>query len=180
VTAMLVISLLVAAPFLYILARRPILRRLALRNAVRRPREALLVVLGSLLGAAIITGSAVVGDTMDSSIRQIARQHLGPVDELVGARNAEEWDSLLTRVQVLPSDRVDGILPLATFDAATTAGRGGSLRTVPNSQVVGFDFEAARAFGREPAATGVFGPTPPSGARGRRPGPGPRSQRRPR
>ncbi|MGZ4415667.1 MAG: hypothetical protein ACXVRZ_15025, partial [Gaiellaceae bacterium] len=64
------ISLLISLPFLFILARRPILRRLALRNAMRRPREALLVVLGSLLGAAIITGSAVVGDTMDSSIRQ--------------------------------------------------------------------------------------------------------------
>ena len=159
----LLIALLVAAPFLYILARRPILRRLAVRNAIRRPREASLVVLGSLLGAAIITGSAVVGDTMDSSIRQIARQHLGPVDELVSARNAGEWRSLLGRVQVLPPSRVDGVLPLASFDAATTAGRGASLRTVPNSQVIGFDFEAARAFGGEPKTTGVFGPTPPPG-----------------
>ena len=63
-TAMLLIAVLVALPFLYILARRPILRRLAVRNTIRRPREATLVVLGSLLGAAIITGSAVVGDTM--------------------------------------------------------------------------------------------------------------------
>ena len=39
--------------------------------------------LGSLLGAAIITGSVVVGDTMDASIRQVARTHLGPIDELV-------------------------------------------------------------------------------------------------
>lgn len=162
-TAMLVISLLVAAPFLFVLARRPILRRLAVRNAVRRPREALLVVLGSLLGAAIITGSAVVGDTMDSSIRQIARQHLGPVDELVTARNAGEWQSLLKRVQVLAPTQVDGVLPLASFDAATTAGRGGSLRTAPNSQVIGFDFEAAHAFGGDPAATGVSSPTPRPG-----------------
>ena len=72
-SAPLLISLLVSAPFLYILARRPILRRMAVRNAARRPREAMLVVLGSLLGAAIITGSAVVGDTMNSSIRQAAR-----------------------------------------------------------------------------------------------------------
>ena len=86
-TATLILFLLVSLPFLFVLARRPILRRLALRNAVRRPREALLVILGSLLGAAIITGSAVVGDTMDASIRQSARQHLGPIDELVLARN---------------------------------------------------------------------------------------------
>ena len=73
-------------PFLAVLVRRPVLRRLAFRNAVRRPREAALVVLGSLLGAAIITGSVVVGDTMDASIRQVARTHLGPIDELVSAR----------------------------------------------------------------------------------------------
>jgi putative ABC transport system permease protein len=162
-TATLLIALLVSAPFLYVLARRPILRRLAVRNAVRRPREAMLVVLGSLLGAAIITGSAVVGDTMNSSIRQIARQHLGPVDELVSARNSNEWHSLLTRVQELPPAQVDGVLPLATFDAAATAGRGASLRTVPGAQVIGVDFEAARSFGREAAATGIRGATPRAG-----------------
>ena len=76
-TASLILVALVSLPFIAILMRRPVLRRLALRNAVRRPREAALVVLGSLLGAAIITGSAVVGDTMDASIRQVARTHLG-------------------------------------------------------------------------------------------------------
>jgi putative ABC transport system permease protein len=162
-TASLVITLLVSLPFLYVLARRPILRRLALRNAVRRPREALLVILGSLLGAAIITGSAVVGDTMDASIRQVARQHLGPIDELVLARDAAEWRSLSSRLRSLPASQVDGVLPLATFDAATTAGRGGTLQTIPNSRVVAFDFEAARGFGADPASTGVSGPTPGPG-----------------
>src|SRR4051812_23293389 len=162
-TAMLLVFFLVAAPFLYILVRRPILRRLAVRNAVRRPREALLVVLGSLLGAAIITGSAVVGDTMDASIRQAARQHLGPIDELVVARSADEWASIQSRLRVLPTSSVDGVVPLATFDTATTAGGGSDLRTVPNAHVVGFDFDSARAFGGARAATGVSGPTPASG-----------------
>ena len=121
-TALLLIAFLVAAPFLFILLRRPILRRMALRNAVRRPREALLVILGSLLGAAIITGSAVVGDTMDSSIRQVARQHLGPVDELVLARTEGEWRALGQRLRALPGSSVDGAISFATFDAAATAG----------------------------------------------------------
>lgn len=162
-TATMLIAVDVALPFLYILARKPILRRLAVRNAVRRPREATLVVLGSLLGAAIITGSAVVGDTMDASIRQAARQHLGPIDELVVARTASEWRSVGGRLRDLPTSKVDGVLPLATFDAATTAGRGRDLRTAPNTQVVGFDFEAARAFGRAPTSTGVSGPSPSPG-----------------
>ncbi len=174
------VSFVISLPFLYILARRPILRRLALRNAVRRPREALLVVLGSLLGAAIITGSAVVGDTMDSSIRQVARQHLGPIDELVLARDAPEWRSLSGRLRSLPPAKVDGVLQLATFDAATTAGRGETLRSVPNSRVVAVDFESARAFGGDPASTGIRGMTPEAGraaittdlARGLNVGPG--------
>jgi putative ABC transport system permease protein len=162
-TAPLLISLLVSLPFLFVLARRPILRRLALRNAVRRPREALLVVLGSLLGAAIITGSAVVGDTMDASIRQMARQHLGPIDELVLASNNAEWRSLSNRLRSLPASQVDGVLKFATFGAATTAGGGATLRTVPNAHVIGVDFEAARGFGADSASTGINGPTPASG-----------------
>jgi putative ABC transport system permease protein len=162
-SAPLFIALLVSAPFLYILARRPILRRLAVRNAARRPREALLVVLGSLLGAAIITGSAVVGDTMDSSIRQVARQHLGPVDELVVARNAADWNAVSARLRSLPPSRVDGVMSLAAFDAGTSAGRGATLRMVPNARVVGFDFASAQSFGGSSPATGVSGPTPPPG-----------------
>jgi putative ABC transport system permease protein len=162
-SAPLLISLLVSAPFLYILVRRPILRRMAVRNAARRPREAMLVVVGSLLGAAIITGSAVVGDTMDSSIRQAARQHLGPVDELVVARNAADWHAVSERLRSLAPSSVDGVISLAAFDTATTAGRGAALRTVPNAQIVGFDFDSAHSFGDSPAATGVSGSSPSPG-----------------
>ena len=49
--------LVLSVPFLYVLARKPVLRRLALRNARRRPREAMLVIAGSLLGTAIMTTS---------------------------------------------------------------------------------------------------------------------------
>ena len=59
----------VSLPFLYMLGRKRILRRLAIRNAVRRPRETALVLLGAMLGTAIITSSYVVGDTLRSSIR---------------------------------------------------------------------------------------------------------------
>src|SRR6186997_2471254 len=108
-------------PFLAILVRRPVLRRLAFRNAVRRPREAALVVLGSLLGAAIITGSAVVGDTMDASIRQVARTHLGPIDELVTAQSPAEQTRLLRLLRPLESGDVDGVLGFATIEAAVTS-----------------------------------------------------------
>src|SRR5215470_19928039 len=79
---MLIVALL-SLPFLYVVVRRPVLRRLAFRNAARRPRETALVVLGALLGTAIMTGSFVVGDTFTSSIRRGAYEQLGPVDEVV-------------------------------------------------------------------------------------------------
>src|SRR5439155_22747869 len=79
---MLIVALL-SLPFLYVLLRRPVLRRLAFRNAARRPRETALVILGSLLGTAIMTGSFVVGDTFTSSIRRGAYAQLGPIDEVV-------------------------------------------------------------------------------------------------
>ncbi len=137
------------------------LRRLALRSAVRRPREGALVVAGSMLGAAIITGSMIVGDTMDASLRQAAYTHLGPVDELVSVQGAGEQRRLL---QALGAEggEIDGALGLATIDAAATS-TGLHMLAVPHSQVIGIDFERARSFGGDPAATGVLGPNPSVG-----------------
>ncbi len=161
-TAALILVVLVSLPFIAILVRRPVLRRLALRNAVRRPREAALVVLGSLLGAAIITGSAVVGDTMNASIRQVARTHLGPIDELVSVRSPAEQAQLLRVLQPLESGDVDGVLAFATMEAAVTS-TGPRVLTVPRSQLLSVDFENARAFGRDAEATGIIGSTPDVG-----------------
>ncbi|HYK07329.1 MAG TPA: FtsX-like permease family protein [Gaiellaceae bacterium] len=157
--APIVLVVALSLPFLAILLRRPVLRRLALRNAVRRPREAALVVLGSLLGAAIITGSMVVGDTMNASIRQVARTHLGPIDELVTARGPEDQQDLLRALRTLDRSDVDGVLAFASIDVATTSA-GPHVLAVPRSQLLGLDFAAARRFGDDPASTGIAGGTP--------------------
>jgi putative ABC transport system permease protein len=70
--------------------RRPSLRRLAIRNIVRRPGEAALVVLGSMLGTAIICTSFLVGDTFGASIRDIAPSKLGEVDITVEAAQPQQ------------------------------------------------------------------------------------------
>ncbi|HEV2811095.1 MAG TPA: FtsX-like permease family protein [Acidimicrobiales bacterium] len=154
-------------PFLYMLVRRPVLRRLAMRNAVRRPREALLVVLGSLLGTAIITSSFVVGDTLDASFRQAAVTKLGPVDELVRTADAEEQQTLVERLRALDqrSDDIDGVLPLTTASASVAAstGSGEPQRAQPSATVVEADFALARTFGGDEATTGIAGRTPAKG-----------------
>lgn len=158
----LLVVLLLSLPFLAVLARRPVLRRLALRNALRRPREATLVVLGSLLGAAIITGSLIVGDTITASIRQSAHTHLGPVDELITARGPVDRRQLLYVLESAGLKEIDGLLGIAALDAAVTS-TGPRVLSAPRSQVLGLDFAAARRFGGDPHATGIEGRTPPPG-----------------
>src|ERR1700716_1697032 len=62
---------------------RPTLRRMAVRNAARRPAESALVVLGALLGTAIITSGFIVQDSLAASVNHPADSPLGGVDELV-------------------------------------------------------------------------------------------------
>src|SRR5262249_11739958 len=133
-------------------------------------RETVLVVLGSLLGTAIMTGSFVVGNTFDASIRRGAYEQLGPVDEVVPAS---------PRLLGFTNPDVDGLLPL-TLTRAAIATTGAGRRAAPESELLETDFAAARAFGHDPAATGISGPTPGPGeavigrdlARALRAGPG--------
>ena len=156
----LVLVLLDSLPFVFLLVRRPVLRRLAVRNAVRRPRETILVLVGSMLGTAIITGSFIVGDTLDASIRASAFTRLGPIDEMVGTGSSEALLRLDERARGLPPSLVDGVLPLTT--AAVTVANGRE-RAEPSALLVEVDFERARAFGGDEEATGIEGPTPGPG-----------------
>jgi putative ABC transport system permease protein len=150
-----------AVPFVVVLARSGLVRRLATRHTVRRPVESLLVVVGSLLGTAIITGSFIVGDTINRSIRSAAYDQLGPIDETVTVPLVD-GPAVRERLRSLDSPDVDGVL---AFDTATAAvlnvGKAGG--TQPRAQLLEVDFTKARAFGGDPAVTGISGSTPEPG-----------------
>ena len=149
-------------PFLAVLVGWPLLRRLSTRNAVRRPVEAILVIVGSLLGTAIITGSLIVGDTIDRSIRAAAYDQLGPVDEIVSVPQAD-GAALQRRFDGFSSHVIDGVLPLTSTGAAVIKpGRAGG--TQPRAQLLEVDFAEARRFGGDASATGITGATPRAGA----------------
>ncbi len=151
----------IAIPFAVMFARAPLVRRLAARHTLRRPTEAMLVVAGSLLGTAIITGSLIVGDTIDRSIRAAAYDQLGPVDEIVSVPLAD-GAAVGSRLDGLHASAIDGTLALTATPAAVVhVGRAGG--TQPRAQLLEVDFRAARAFGGDPAATGITGATPRSG-----------------
>ncbi len=134
--------------------RRPTIRRLALRNVTRRRSEAALVMLGSLLGTAIITAAFIVGDTLGASFRDQARTELGPTDEIVRAiglgKNADVFTSLKTN----PVPGTDGLLKL-TRAGASVSTIGSDNRAEPFAGLNEVDFDEARAFGGDLGATGM-------------------------
>jgi len=147
-----------------VLATRPVLRRLAIRNALRRPRESALVVLGSLLATALITAAFVVGDTFNSSIRGFAHTQLGPVDEVVSVVGLGEAPALRAALDGFEHPDADGVLEITTTGVAAATLEGSKARTAaPKAQLIETDFAAARDFGGDPGSTGISGATPDPG-----------------
>lgn len=134
---------------------RPVLRRLAARQIRRRPTEAILVVLGSLLGTALIVTSLAVGDSLDRSVRQTAYDVLGPIDEVVRVADPVRGAEASDRLAPIGADpRIDGLLTVRGEVAPATAQSGARVRANPRTFVWELDFDAARAFGA-PTASGL-------------------------
>lgn len=149
----------ILAVTIFDLYRRPTFRRLAFRNALRRKNEAMLVVLGSLLGTAIVTSAFAVGDTLNSSIRDEARTRLGPIDEIVLLHRSSGLPAALTKVTAHPLPDTDGVVAMVTAPVtAATVPRVGSRRLAePEAFVHEIDFDAARKFGGRIDDTGFGG-----------------------
>ncbi len=145
----------------FLLLRRPVLRRLAIRQASRRRTEALLVIIGSALGTTIIVGSLVVGDTLNFSVKQDAYRTLGPVDERVVSIDPVAGEVVALALNNLRSDPlVDGVLTAHSEQAAVVLARGGRQAAEPRTLVWDMDFRAAERFGGSGAASGLSGPSP--------------------
>ncbi len=155
--------LLFSIPFIGICVLRPVLRRLALRNMIRRPRETTLVIFGSLLATALITGSAVIGDTLTASIRRSAFTQLGPIDEIAVASGFDSGKLVAEKLPAIAAlDGVDGAMQFVVAGATVTSTDTERL-TVPKAALVEIDFEIAKQFGGDPKATGIVGRTPKPG-----------------
>lgn len=141
---------------------RPVLRRLAFRQIRRRPAEAVLVVLGSLLGTALIVTSLVVGDSLDRSVRQTAYDVLGPIDEVVRAADGTTGAQAAERLAPLRSDpQVDGVLTVRGDVAAASTGTGNARLAAPRTLVWELDYAAARDFGSpDPSGLDTSDPGP--------------------
>ena len=147
----------------FLAVRRPALARIALRSSTRRKGESLLVILGSLLGTAIITGSFLVGDTLDASLAAAAETSLGPTDMLVVSADPRVGAQAGDLLEDFESPDVDGVLHLRSAIAPVATEAEKNRRAHPATQLIEMDFEAATAFGQDAASTGLTGATPATG-----------------
>jgi putative ABC transport system permease protein len=157
----LLLALLASIPFVLVLLVEPVLRRTAWRNAVLRPREAILVAIGSLLGAAIITGSFVIGDTFDNSLTRRVYRELGTVDEVVAFPDRATWDEGRTRLAQLPTPPFDGAVAIGIL-ATPMSAIADQPKSAPEAQMIEVDFAAAAVLGPS-SISGIQGSTPGEG-----------------
>jgi putative ABC transport system permease protein len=163
-TTVAIVAALLCAPALLDTLRQPSLRRLAWRNVNRRRSEALTIIIGSLLGTAIITAAMVVDDTISSSIRDFGRTQLGPIDEIATTDDLSQLDAIVAALTTPTLPGTDGVVrAVGTGAALTSAGEGRAV--VPDGTLLEIDFDAARSFGGNVRATGLAdaGPTPSPG-----------------
>lgn len=140
------VVLAILLPFvLFDVVFRPTIRRLALRNIVRRPGEAALVVGGSLLATALITASFIIGDSFGSSIRGVAVDRWGPTDELVLVTDPADMGAVKSEIGQIGSDLVDGTLAITYVDVS--AGSVGPDAVIePELLLLEADPDGAKAF----------------------------------
>ena len=156
-TVLAIVAAVIALPAVFNLVRRSDLRRMGIRNIVRRPVESILIIVGSALGTAIIVAALMVGDTFDNSIRDIARTDLGEIDATYEFETVDELDEAFAAVSAATDlDDLDGVLAIRDARvAAAGAGTGDDRMVEPSISVSAFDFESAAAFGQDPATHGL-------------------------
>ena len=119
----LAVALAVALGIVGVLAlRNRILLKLAVRNVGRRRGRSALIVVGLMLGTAIIAAALTTGDTMNNTIRATAVDALGDTDETIAARGAVD-----DIPGALGSATGTGWLPEATVDRVESALGGSNL-----------------------------------------------------
>jgi ABC-type antimicrobial peptide transport system permease subunit len=106
--------------------------RIAVRNFLKRKRSTLFAIFGLAVGAAIVTGSLVVGDSLEYAVVQSTFQNLGDVDEAVrsaGVFNESIVDEIKTE---LLDDEIDAVAPLMILPVSVKNNNSGARQSLVN------------------------------------------------
>lgn len=102
----------------------PIPRKIGFRNVKRRLGNTLLVVIGSMVGTALISGSLVLSDSLDKTFLKLVESQVGEIDLIIEpeqkAPQAYPFAYLTESeskqlVEKLGINEIDGVLPLLGF-----------------------------------------------------------------
>jgi len=130
-----------------IASRRPLLARLAYREAVRRPWQTALVIAGLTVGTALILMAQINGDSMSNTLTAATYKSWGRVDLLVTA-NGDFFSSDVT-ARLAADQRVHGSVRGVQSGVEVVGSVADLDRSLDKSTVrlIGFDPQAQTAFG---------------------------------
>jgi putative ABC transport system permease protein len=134
-SAMLIV---VIASLAFLAWRRPVFFKLGLRPIPRRRAQSILIVLGLMLATLIITAAFITGDTLSHSIRSVAIEGMGEIDEMIQVSSGSsdlpyfemrQYESLAAQLVGYPL--VDRLLPAIGESApVVNVTRRSSLRSI--------------------------------------------------
>jgi putative ABC transport system permease protein len=130
-----------------IASRRPLLARLAYREAAHRPWQTVLVIAGLTVGTALILMSQINGDSMSNTLTAATYRSWGRVDLLVTA-NGDFFSSDVT-AQLAVDQRVRGSVREVQSGVEVVGSVADLNQSLdqPNIRLIGFDPHAQGAFG---------------------------------
>lgn len=131
-----------------LMARQPILARMAARNALRRPRQTATVVAGLMVGTAIVSAALVAGGSAAYAIRGYVYQSLGHIDESVAIEGYPYFpESVYEAYRADPdlAGEFDALAANAIWEAA--AGNPRTDLAEPSVAVVGYEPDRDAGFG---------------------------------
>lgn len=145
ILVLIVLVILLAAAF-----HRRVFFKMGLRNAARRPSQTSLVLIGLMVGTAILSGAFVAGDTMEFWIIKEVYETTDLVDETITISggltfNHSVYDELASDATV--SKRTDGLSPILSITGITSI-NDNSGQTEPDVVLYGFEAGPDKDLGR--------------------------------
>ncbi|MDD8053412.1 MAG: FtsX-like permease family protein [Thermotogota bacterium] len=146
---------------LLLMARNRIIAAMSLRNIFRQPTNTLLVILGSLMGTALITGSFAMTDSFNKFIYAQIEGEYGEIDQIVYKTDASgrQTGTYFSLGEISPwletlrqENLVDGVFPVIRIEAQVKSEkedsqRTGLLQNYLKVSVMGVDWDAIPSFG---------------------------------
>ncbi|OIP97576.1 hypothetical protein AUK40_02985 [Candidatus Wirthbacteria bacterium CG2_30_54_11] len=169
----LIIALIIVSLFLgwfaYRAIRLPLLVRMAVRAIARRRATAVLILIGTMVGTALLSSSLAIGDTLKDSLYKTILDQLGELDEVVVTQAASDQtdffsiqsvksvffpESVVAYLREQKDDIVEAYMPalLGYMAAEHLDGSSGEvLSSEPSVTIIGTRIDDFRTFTRQPS-----------------------------